>query len=94
MTELKIDSPYTLTAVAFIRSITAVIVAVAHPYFGNTPVVIARKVVGSTGGWDSSGTVNFIRTVATIVHAVTAPTGENTVLVVAGERPWRAGRSW
>lgn len=82
-----------LTAVVLIRPIATVIVTIAHPYFGNTPVVIACKVVGSTGGREPSGAINFVRTIATIVHAVTAPAGQNAVLVVAGECPWRAGRS-
>ena len=77
----------------FIRAVTTVVVTVTHPRFRDTPVVITGKVVGGTGGRDTSGTVHFIRTVAAVVHAVAAPTGVDAALVVAGERSWRAGRS-
>lgn len=68
-----------------IRAIAAVIVTVTQQLLRNTDLVVACKFGGSTGGWDSGGTVQFIRTVATIVHAVTVPTGLDAVLVVAGE---------
>lgn len=92
--ELKLDCPFILTAVVFIRAIAAVIVTVTHPHLRDTPVVVAGEVAGGTSGRDTSGTVYFIRTVAAVVHAVTAPTGIDAVLVVAGECIWRAGCSW
>lgn len=88
------DSPYILTAVVFIRAVAAVVVTVTQPYFRDAPVVITCKVDGGTGGGETSGTVNFVRTVAAVIHAIAAPTGHDAVLVVAGERSWRAGRSW
>lgn len=86
--------PGKLTAVVFIRPVTAVIVTIAQPLFGNTSIVIAREVVGSTGGGEIRGAVGLIRTVATVVHAVAAPAVLNAALVVAGERIRRAGGPW
>lgn len=86
--------PGKLTAVVFIRPVTAVILTIAQPLFGNTFIVIAREVVDSTGGGEMSGAVGLIRTVAAVVHAVAAPGGPNATLVVAGERIWRAGGPW
>lgn len=83
--------PGKLTAVVFIRPIAAVVFTIAQQIFGNTSIVIAREVVGSTGGGEMRGAVDLIRTVATVVHAVAVPVGLNAVLVVAGERIRRAG---
>lgn len=93
-TEIKRDGPSILTAIVFIRAITTVIITVTHPCFSNTSVVIAGKVLSSTGGRETGGTVHFIRAVTTVVHAVAAPIGHDAVFVVAGERIRRAGRSW
>lgn len=77
----------------FIRAITTVIVTVTQPCSRDTFVVITGKVLGGTGGRETSGTVHFIRAVAAVVHTIAEPTGQDAVPVVAGERLWRTSCS-
>lgn len=88
------DGPCTLTAVVFIRAVTAVVVAVTQPIFRDASFVITCEVPSSAGGGETSGAVNLVRSITTVVSAITAPTGQDAMLVVAGEGLGRAGRSW
>jgi len=83
-----------LTAVALIGAIAAVVVPVAHPDGGDTLLVAAGEVAGGAGGGDPRGAVDLVRAVLAVVMAVASPRRQDAVFVVAGERTRGAGRSW
>lgn len=84
----------TLTAVRFIRSVTAVIIGVTAPGVGDAALVGAGELIGGACSRHPGGTVGLITVVEAVVVAVAAPACRHTALVGAGESSGGASVVW
>ena len=78
---------YPLTAVDFIRPISAVVVPVTDPRLGHTLVVLAAELPGLTRPQDA---LLLVRVVPAVIVQVTDVEGEGAVVILALKLAWRA----